>query len=355
MTEGWLTRERVLVLALLVATILALYGCLLLVQPFLPSITWALALAVITHPLYEWLSRRIGSENLAAGIAVLLVCGLIVAPAVWVTDQIVEQAANVIDDVQSGEAQQKWNELLDRTPWLASAANWITSHVDFQGELKRASASMASQAGNLLRRSLTVAIQFVLLPFVLFFLFRDRSTFLKVVRSLVPLSNRETTEVFKRISDTIHAQVFGTILVSLIQGTLGGLMFWWLGLPAPILWAVVMSFCAMVPTLGTFVVWGPAAMFLAISGRWTQALILTAWGGLAVGLIDNLLYPYLVGNRLRLHTLLVFFAIVGGITSFGASGLILGPVILSLTVALVDFWRRRTAEGRAAEEVPLMR
>ena len=355
MTEGWLTRERVLVLALLGATILALYGCFLLLQPFLPSITWALALAVITHPLYGWLSRRTGSANLAAGLAVLLVCAVIVAPAVWVTDRIVEQAANLIDNVQSGEAQQKWDELLNRTPWLASAATWITSHVDFQGELKRASASIASQAGNLLRRSLTVAIQFVLLPFVLFFLFRDKSAFLNAVRSLVPLSNRETTEVFTRISDTIHAQIFGTILVSIIQGTLGGLMFWWLALPAPILWAVVMSFCAMVPTLGTFAVWGPAALFLAISGQWAQALILTAWGGLAVGLIDNLLYPFLVGNRLRLHTLLVFFAIVGGVAAFGGSGLILGPVILSLSVALVDIWRRRTAEGRAAEELPLMR
>jgi predicted PurR-regulated permease PerM len=115
------------------------------------------------------------------------------------------------------------------------------------------------------------------------------------------------------------------------------------------LWGVAMGLFAVVPVLGAFVIWVPAALFLALSGSWGKALILTVWGGVIVSLIDNLLYPVLVGKRLRLHTVPVFVALVGGLTLFGAAGLILGPVVLAITVALVDIWRRRTANGRTAE------
>src|SRR5215213_12024026 len=119
--------------------------------------------------------------------------------------------------------------------------------------------------------------------------------------SLVPLSNRETDEVFARVSDTIHATVLGTLVVAAIQGALGGLMFWWLGLPAPILWGVIMAFLSVLPYFGAFIVWIPAALGLLLMGQWGKALILTAWGAVVIGMIDNLLYPILVGDKLRLH------------------------------------------------------
>ena len=126
-------------------------------------------------------------------------------------------------------------------------------------------------------------------------------------------------------------------------------MFWVLGLPAPLLWGAVMALLAIVPVLGAFAVWVPAALFLALAGSWGKAIVLTIWGAGVVSLIDNLLYPILVGRRLRLHTLPVFIAIVGGILLLGSAGLILGPPTLAVTVALVDIWRRRTAQGHVAE------
>ncbi len=188
---------------------------------------------------------------------------------------------------------------------------------------------------------------------MLFYLFRDRREALGTLRSLVPLSKVETDRVLARMSDTIHATVFGTLVVAAVQGALGGLMFWWLGLPAPILWGAVMALLAVVPVLGAFVIWVPAAIFLAASGQWGKAAILAAWGGVVIAMVDNLLYPILVGNRLRLHTVPVFFSIVGGLAIFGASGLIIGPVILALTDAILEIWRRRTADGRPAEAAPV--
>lgn len=119
-------------------------------------------------------------------------------------------------------------------------------------------------------------------------------------------------------------------------------MFWWLGLPAPLLWGVVMGLLAVVPVLGAFVVWVPAAVFLALEGNWLKALILVAWGGIVIALIDNLLYPALVGNRLRLHTLPVLIVILGGLSLFGAAGLVIGPAVLTATVEVIRIWRRNT-------------
>ena len=147
----------------------------------------------------------------------------------------------------------------------------------------------------------------------------------------------------------IYATVYGTLTVSAVQGCLGGLMFWWLGVPAPILWGVVMAVLSLFPMAGSFLVWFPTATWFALQGDWTRATILVAWGATVIGLVDNLLYPLLVGREMRLHTLLVFFAIVGGVLAIGASGLILGPVLLAVTTTLLGVWRARTVAGRPAE------
>jgi predicted PurR-regulated permease PerM len=149
-------------------------------------------------------------------------------------------------------------------------------------------------------------------------------------------------QLFGRVGETIYATIYGTLAVSCLQGLLGGLMFWWLGLSAPLLWGVVMALLAVVPVLGAFVVWIPAALFLALEGSWGKALILTLWGMIVVGTIDNLLRPILVGNRLKLHTVLAFMSVVGGLILFGPAGLILGPVALTVTTVLLEIWPSRT-------------
>ena len=147
--------------------------------------------------------------------------------------------------------------------------------------------------------------------------------------------------MLSRIDDTIHAMIFGSLGVALIQGVLGGLMFWLLGLPSPLIWSAVMCICAVLPIFGAALVWVPGALYLWVTGETTSALILVAWGAVVVSLIDNLLYPILVRNQLRLHTVPVFVAIVGGIVAFGAAGLILGPVVLAVTKVLLGVWGDR--------------
>jgi predicted PurR-regulated permease PerM len=208
---------------------------------------------------------------------------------------------------------------------------------------------LTTLAGTVVKESFANALTLLLTFYFLFYFLRDRDEALNQVRMLSPLTDEETTHVFGRVADTIYAVVFGTIVTAAVQGTLGGLIFWTLGLPNPLFWGVVMGLLAIVPILGAFVVWIPAAIYLAVSGEWGKALILTAYGTVVVGGIDNILHPVLAGGRLHLHTVPTFIAIVGGLAVFGAAGLIIGPVIVTITITLLQIWRVRAHETGAHE------
>ena len=156
--------------------------------------------------------------------------------------------------------------------------------------------------------------------------------------------------MFVGVSNTVHATLYGTFAVAIVQGTLGGLMFWWLGLPSPLLWGIVMALLAVVPVLGAFIVWIPAAIFLFLEGSGGKALLLTLWGSIVVGGIDNFLYPILVGTQLKMHTVLAFVSIVGGLIVFGPSGLILGPVIFTVTRILLEIWSSQNIAEQAKDK-----
>jgi predicted PurR-regulated permease PerM len=201
-----------------------------------------------------------------------------------------------------------------------------------------------------LKGSVSNAITVLLTFYVVFFFLRDHREALHQVRLLSPLTHSETSHLFERVSDVIHAVILGNVITSAIQGTLGGLIFWLLGLPNPMFWGIVMAFLAMIPVLGTFVIWLPAAAYLALGGDWGKAAILVAWGTVVIGGIDNFLYPILAGERLRLHTVPMFISIVGGLALFGASGLILGPLVIVVTLELLQIWRKRAHATEAREE-----
>lgn len=377
---GPLSRERTVGLALLVATGLAIYLCYRVVFPFFPALAWALALAVIATPGHLRMERRVRSPSVAAALSVVAVSLVIIAPLIIVTPRLVRDTTRYAGMLQQEVTSGAWRGRLDAHPRLKALVNWMESSAesperpaetpqDAESEAVESRESPSdsapqsrqmslpySQAASILTQGLAslmsgtvwLVMQLLVTLMTLFYFFRDRRLVLDGLRSLMPLKDREVDQVFARVSDTIHATIFGSLVVALVQGTMGGLIFWWLGFPAAVFWGAVMSMLAVVPTLGTFVVWVPAAVSLALNGQWGAALILAAWGGIAIALIDNLLYPWLVGERLRFHTLLVFLAIVGGLSLFGASGVILGPVVLALTDALIQIWKRRTSPLESA-------
>lgn len=346
----WLSHERMLILVLIAATALAFYVCYRLALPFLPAITWALALAVVAHPLHAGILGRINRPNIAAGLAVFIVAVVIVTPGVFLAQRLVRQAGRGVETLKAQTGEGQWPNALGSNPQMARVVGWVEPYLDVRGAAERAANSAGTYLSSIVGGSLWALAQLLITFFALFYLFRDQRIILRTVRALVPLSQSETDRLFSRVSDTIYATFYGTFAVSLVQGVLGGLMFWLLGLPAPLLWGIVMFLLSLIPVLGAPVVWIPAAIFLAVMGSWGKALILTGWGIFVIGTIDNLLYPVLVGDRMRMHTLLVFFSVIGGLALFGASGLVLGPVAIVIATALIDVWRQRTSAGRAVED-----
>lgn len=348
--SDWLTREKLLTLALLAVTVLLVYVCWLIVAPFFPALSWALALAIIAHPIHGWVARRIKNPAAASLISVAIVVLIVIGPVILVAQQVAGEASNKIRGVQEQAESGAWKEALTRDPRLASLIGWVQERFNIDQEIARITRSIADRAAGWLTGTAWALLQLAVTLFTLFYFFRDRKMILRGVRSMAPLSTGEADRVFRRIAETIYASIYGSVGTSLIQGTLGGLMFWWLGMPTPLLWGFAMFLVSLVPTLGAPIIWVPAAIVLLVQGSWVKGLILAVWGVLVVGSIDNVLYPILVGSRLRMHALPIFFAVVGGLFAFGPSGLVLGPTALAVLMALFHIWHNRTEGDQSAEE-----
>lgn len=339
--NDWGSRSHVQTLVLMVATAFGIYICYRLAVPFLPSLTWALGLAVLFSPFQGWVESKLKHPRLAAFVSVLVIGLIVVVPLTIVGQRLVMQAAQGAALIDTKVSSGEWRRTLEAQPRIAPIAARIERQIDLPGAVTSFATWLSFFAGSIVTGSMLLVIDLGLTFYLLFFFLRDRRAALHTLKSLSPLSGMEMDRIFSRVSDTIHATIYGTVVVSAVQGLLGGLMFWWLGLPAPVLWGVVMALLALVPVLGAFVVWIPATLFLVLEGSWGKALILTLWGLIVVGTIDNLLRPILVGKRLKLHTVLAFMSVVGGLILFGPEGLIVGPVVLAITTALLEIWSGR--------------
>lgn len=347
--EGWLTleRARALVFAAIVAAVA--YLCWLLIEPLMAPITVALALAVVAHPAHAWLLRRLNRKSLAAALTILLVAVVLVVPTTLAGRKATQEAVVAATKVQAAVKDGSWHQIIERYPSVAAAAAWLEGSVDLKDELGKLSQYVPKAMQAVMAGSVRLAIDIGVTLFLLFFFLRDREQILGAIRGLMPLSADEATQVFAQVDDTIYAIIFGTLVVALVQGALGAAMFWWLDLSAPYLWGGAMAVFSVVPMIGTAIIWGPAAVFLLVEGSPEKALLLAAWGFLVIGLVDNLLKPAIVQDRLRVHIVPVFVAILGGLLAFGPPGVIIGPVVLSVAVALIDIRRKRVRNGNARE------
>ena len=343
-----LGRERIRNVGFVAATAVAAGLCFWIALPLLPAVAWAVALAVVVYPVHEWICRRVHRASVAATVTVALVTIIIVVPAVFVVREVAHEAAAGIEDVQSDIAQGRWRKAVERHPTLAPALAWIEREVKIRTEIEKASGELIDGAKKILASSFYAIIELLITLFLLFYFLRDRGEIMRGLRAFIPLTGPDADAIFTDVCDTIVALIYGILVVAAVQGALGGLMFWWLGLPAPLLWGTVMAVLAILPVLGAAFVWAPAALFLALEGSWDKALILAAWGGIVIALVDNLLYPLLIKNRMRLHAVPVFIAVLGGLIVFGAVGIVLGPVVLVVTVGLLEIWRRRVGAERSA-------
>jgi len=346
-------------IALLGVTMLTLYLSWKVLEPFVGVLLLGVALAAIFRPWHLRFLRLTGKPVLAAGLSTVFTIVVLVVPMAFVSLTLVKEVPGAIRSLQSGveTVQAKWAALADADSWLATVRrDWQLDEAmspeklrEYGGEI---SGAVVKNAVNVLGGVLGFFLNSVFLVFVLFFLYRDGGKLGARFVDLVPLPRDQTLQLAGRTEEVLHACVYGVIMVASVQGFLGGVTFWALGLPSPVTWGVVMTLLCTLPIVGAWLVWLPAALGLAIQGDYMRAAILVVVGQFVISSIDGFLRPVLVGQRAKLHELVIFFAVLGGLRYFGLLGILLGPVIMSLAYGLLGvLWKAQQAEGNAGEAV----
>jgi predicted PurR-regulated permease PerM len=329
-------------LTLFLVTIGVLVLCWMIAMPFLSAIVGAITLSVVTYRPYCWLESRTKRPTIAATLGVLAVTVSIITPAFFLVEELARQALLVVNMLRTGGPQEKLVDLLSRHPAIAARLESAASQINL-GQASQSTASyIASHLAGLLGNTFGAFTQLVVMVFILFFLYRDHRLAIASLKAVLPLDDSEKELLLERANGTIYATALGRVAVAAVQGFVAGLAFWVLGVDGAVLWGLVTALVAIIPAVGAFCVWVPVAVYLALTGHWIKADLLVAWGALVISTIDNFLYPILVGSRLQQHTVMVLISVIGAIALFGVSGLIIGPVVLTLAKTLLDIWARRT-------------
>jgi predicted PurR-regulated permease PerM len=338
----------------LALVVLATIAFAWVLQPFFGAILWGLVVAILFNPLNLRLRKSLGRRgSLASLVTVLLVVVIVIVPLILISASLTQQATGFYSRVQSGELDLVLylQHMLDALPaWMREILNYFgltdldAMRVKLTDGLKQASQLIAASALGIGLTAFDFALGLGIMLYLLFFLLRDGDALLKRVKGAVPLHAEQKTLLLSRISLVVRATVKGGIVVAIVQGILGGLAFWMLGIPAPLLWTVVMAFLSLLPAIGAAIVWAPVALYLLATGSIWEGLFLVGYGVVVIGLVDNLLRPFLVGKSTKLPDYVVLISTLGGIEVFGLTGFVIGPLIAAIFMVSWEIFRKPDLE-----------
>lgn len=326
--------------------ILVGYLVFLIIAPFLVPLGWAGVLAVSVQPVFRELAPRFGRGR-AAGVSVALVLLMIVLPVWLLVQALVGEGAQAVAALQNALSSPPPDRLL--TVWT-----WVQSHVpslsserlsETLGSIgERVGSAVAAGSGRLLGGVASLLIDLILAHLALYFFLRDGPSIVRVLRGLLPFHENQREQVVRQVEDLVFASVIAGLAVAAVQGFLGGVGFWLVGVRAPVVWGTVMAFTSLVPVVGASLVWAPVAIWFLVTGDITRGLILIAIGGGLVGMADNILRPVLLTGRASMNGLVTFVALLGGMSAFGLIGLVFGPVVVAVGMALLNAYIRPVPE-----------
>ena len=340
-------------LLLVIAVSLAFAWVLL---PFYGAILWAVVAAILFAPLYRRLARLFRQRCSWAALATLLiVIVIVILPLTLVSAALLQEVYNVYAAIQSGQLNfgRIFQQLFDALPaWATNLldrfelTNLAAVQERLSATLVRGSQFLATQAINIGQHTFDFILNLFVMLYLLFFLLRDGAWLSRRIEAAIPLRAEQKRALFEKFIVVIRATVKGNVIVALIQGALGGLIFWFLGIAAPLLWAVLMALLSLLPAVGSALVWFPVAVYLVVTGATWQGILLLAYGVLVIGLVDNVLRPTLVGKDTKMPDYVVLVSTLGGLALFGIHGFVLGPVIAALFMAAWAIFAAARAPGQ---------
>jgi predicted PurR-regulated permease PerM len=334
------------VFALVVAAVLG-YALVLIFASFIGPIAWAAFLAFLLYPVNLRLRRRVAGNGVAAGVLTFLAPIVILLPLSALSIDFVAQISALTQKVQKAAVELDIKSLSDlqQFPWIARINVWLEQHAGISAEqlqswlvsgTREVLSRAASLGGGFFLGALGSLLGFAIMLFLLFFFLRDGDEMVARGRHLIPLDEQRKGRLFRQLSGVTRAIVVGTSVTAVLQGLLIGIGFKIAGLPSPVVFGVLSGLLSMLPVGGSALVWGPAAIWLFLDKHWGYGIFMLGWGLLGAGL-DNVLRPMLISGRARISALAVFIGVLGGIPAFGSIGIIAGPVVLSLALALIEF------------------
>jgi predicted PurR-regulated permease PerM len=316
--------------------------------PFFGAVLWGTILAILFVPLYRRLIRIMAHRRTLAALAtVMIVLLIVILPLALIGALLLQEALGVYAKFQSGELDlgRFFQQVLGALPgWVSDLLNrfGLSNLSSMQDKLStglmQGSQLVATKVFDIGQNTLDLVVNLGIVLYLLFFFLRDGDGLARRIRTAVPLHADQQRELFNMFTTVIRATVKGNVVMAIVQGALGGLIFWFLGVHAAVLWAVVMAFLSLLPAVGSALVWVPVAIYFLVTGATWQGIVLIAFGVLVIGMVDNVLRPILVGKDTKMPDYVVLISTLGGMAIFGLNGFVIGPVIAAMFMSVWEIF-----------------
>jgi predicted PurR-regulated permease PerM len=347
-----ITRSHIFTVTFFAIFIFLLYQMLRLLAPFSAALLWAAILALALDPLYRKLVTLFrGRTGLAAGVMTLVTLLLVIGPMITLLAVLTSQAVDLYQwasaGIKSGAAADLWNKL---TGYVSQKilSHPLLADSDVKGVLinglRQFSSSLASQVGSVLRDTVLLAVNLLIMLIALFFFFRNGESYYQTAMGLLPFTHEQKQSIARKFHDTFTAVLNGVFLIALGQGIMTGIGFALFRVPFAVFWGFLAAFLALLPIGGAALVWIPGALFLLLTGETLRGVLLAVWGAVLVSLPDNFLKPMLIGRKAKLPAFFLLLGILGGLQVYGFLGILFGPLVVTLLTAFVQIYREEYAE-----------
>jgi predicted PurR-regulated permease PerM len=314
-------------------------------KPFLAPIAWAIVLAILFYPLYKGILRFVRWDSLASLLVVAVALIAVIGPFTYFSVLLVQEMGDLVEDLRRGKTTV---ETLVAHPALQAGVDQVASWMlTSREELNKALADQVSRLAMELfgrvtggvRNLIGALLSFIIMALTLFFLFKAGAAFFDRAQQYLPFSPEQRNRLIREVEDIIISTIYGGVIIALVQGTMGGAAFYFLGLSSPVLWGFAMALASFLPLVGPFIIWAPASLFLFFQGAVGKAVLLTVIGAGAISSVDYFLRPMIIGKRTRMPFLFIFFSVLGGIQVFGILGFVVGPMVLALFISVIEIFR----------------
>lgn len=319
------------------------YLFLLMLWPYVMGVFWAAVIAALFHPLYVWIHKRVKKEQFSSLLSIVFILLIFALPLSAVLGITIQQARTFSEQITNPQTIERLQEYTQTVLDNETVHNTLTNP-EFESRVKQAASTVGTKAlqwvqagsGNVLG----VIINVFVMIYVLYYMFKDGPRWLQKLMRLIPLGDANEKILYERFVSTSRATLKGTLLIGGIQGTLGGVLFWVLGVPSAAFWGLVMIVLSIIPAAGPPLIWTPAVIYLFATGNIWQGVAMII-GGVLIGLTDNFLRPALVGKDIQMHPIIILLSTIGGLSLFGISGVVIGPMIAAFFLAFLQMYEAK--------------